>query len=162
MAMAGAVSALIFYIRAKNFNYGALFWLLLAMGCIFLSLDEQLGFHERGGVMLDTSSVGNLEVFRNWNDIIVIVYGFIVLAVAGLFGREILNSKPFAVLLAIGFGFFVIHTAVDSMVPSSFIWKDVPEEGSKLISVFFLFLATSARLVLLIEQMFVQQRSRYS
>jgi hypothetical protein len=158
MAMAGLASALVFYMRAKDFDYGALFWLVLAAGCIFLSLDEQLGFHERGGNILDSSSVGGLETFRNWNDVIVIAYGFVVLAVAGLFGREIMRSKTFAVLLAIGFAFFAIHTAVDSIVPSSFIWKDVPEEGSKLISVFFLFLATSARLVLLIEQLFKRQR----
>lgn len=158
MAMAGVSAALVFYLRARTFDYGALFWLLLAAGCIFLSLDEQLGFHERGGMMLDTSSLGGLESFRNWNDIIVIAYGFIVLAVAGLFGREILNSRTFTVLLVIGFGFFAIHTAVDSIVPSSYVWKDVPEEGSKLISVFFLFLATTARLVLLIEEMLPARR----
>lgn len=158
MAMAGVCAALVFYVRAKTFDYGALFWLLLAAGCIFLSLDEQLGFHERGGSMLDSSSLGGLESFRNWNDVIVIVYGAVVVAVAGLFRHEVLVSKTFAFLLAIGFGFFAIHTAVDSIVPSSFVWKDVPEEGSKLISVFFLFLATSARLVMLIEQILAGKR----
>ncbi|WP_097109255.1 hypothetical protein [Hoeflea halophila] len=108
--------------------------------------------------MLDTSSLGGLESFRNWNDIIVIAYGFVVLAVAGLFRREVLRSKTFATLLAIGFGFFVIHTAVDSIVASSFVWKDVPEEGSKLLSVYLLFLATTARLVLLIEEMLSAHR----
>lgn len=151
LSMAGVVSAMVFYLRLKDWSPGAIFWLILAAGCLFLSLDEQLGFHERGGVALDVSSVGDLESFRNWNDIIVILYGLVAMAIAALFGREIIASRHFAVLFAVGFAFYAVHTAVDSIFPNSLAWKDIPEEGAKLFSVYFVFLATCARFVMLLE-----------
>lgn len=151
LSMASAVSAMVFYLRLKDWSPGAVFWLVLAAGCLFLSLDEQLGFHERGGMALDVSRFGELKAFRNWNDIIVIFYGLIAIAIAAVFGREILHSRHFAGLFAVSFTFYAAHTAIDSILPSSIDWKDIPEEGTKLMSVFLLFLASCARFVLLID-----------
>ena len=151
LSMAGAVSAMVFYLRLSDWSPGALFWLVLAAGCVFLSLDEQLEFHERGGMALYANGVETLEWFRNWNDIIVIIYGVVAMAIAALFGREILASKHFVVLFAVGFAFYAIHTAVDSTLPRSLAWKDIPEEGAKLACAYFLFLAACARFVMLIE-----------
>lgn len=160
LSMAGAVSAMVFYLRLSDWSPGAIFWLVLAAGCVFLSLDEQLEFHERGGMALHASSAGALEWFRNWNDIIVIVYGLVAMAIAALFGREILASRHFAVLFAVGFAFYAVHTAVDSTLPRSLVWKDIPEEGAKLVSVYFLFLAACARFVMLIETSWRPQGNR--
>lgn len=153
LAMSSALAALVFYLRTKDWNFGSLFWLAMAAGCLFLSLDEQLMFHERGGHAIEATGIGKAEFFRNWNDLIVISYGFVALAIAAVFGREILNCRTFAILFAIGFAFYVIHTGIDSILPKSVAWKDIPEESSKLLSVFCLFLAVSAQALALVEKM---------
>lgn len=150
MAMSGAIAAIIFYLRIPDLNFGSLFWLALSAGCIFLSLDEQLMFHERSGHLIE-SGIGESTFFRNWNDLIVIGYGIIALAIAALFGREILKCRIFAVFFATAFVFYVIHTGIDSIVPNSFVWKDIPEESAKLMCVFALFLGISAQLMAVLE-----------
>ena len=157
LAFASAFSFVVFYLRVKDFNLGSLFWLILALGCWFLSLDEQLMFHERGGRLVETMGAGPAEFFRNWNDLIVITYGVAALAAAAVFRREILKCRMFAVLFAIGFGFYALHTGIDSIFPKSLTWKDIPEESAKLLSVFALMLATCAQLMAMIDAMFRQQ-----
>ncbi len=148
--MASAIALMIFYIRHLHRNSGAFFWLILSAACIYLSLDELLELHERGGAAINTDSIGGLESFY-WNDVIVISYGLLAIGVTLIFSREILISRQFAALFALSFAFYVAHTAIDSLVPNSVGWKDVPEESAKLLSVFFLFLASCARFVLLID-----------
>lgn len=157
LAFASAFSFVVFYLRSKDLDIGSLFWLVLALGCCFLSLDEQLMFHERGGRLVEAAGAGPAEFFRNWNDLIVILYGVAALAAAVVFRREILKCKAFAALFAIGFGFYVLHTGIDSILPKSVTWKDFPEESSKLLSVFTLMLATCAQLMAMIDAMFHQQ-----
>lgn len=145
LAMSGALAAAVFYLRMDDWKSGGLFWLILAMGCAFLALDEQLMFHERGGDAIALTSVGATETFRNWNDVIVIGYGVVALAIAGLFGREILRCRVFALVFLAGFAFYVLHTGIDSILPSTIAWKDIPEESAKLMSVFCIFLALCAQ-----------------
>lgn len=152
-AMAGAMALAVFYLRWHDLDFGSLFWLVLAGGCVFLSLDEQLMFHERGGHLIEATSIGEAETFRNWNDPIVMAYGVIATGIAALFGREVLKCRAFAVLFAIGFGFYVLHTGIDSILPSSVAWKDIPEESAKLLSVFCLFLATCAQLTARLDKL---------
>ena len=153
LAMASALAAIVFYLQLKNWNTGTIFWFILATGCLFLSLDEQLMFHERGGTAIANSQVGASQYFRNWNDLIVIGYGVVALAIAKLFWREILKCRVFAILFAMGFFFYAVHTGIDSIVPSSAAWKDIPEEGAKLLSVFTLFLAVTAQLLAMVEKL---------
>lgn len=145
LAMSSALGLAVFYLRMEDWKSGGLFWLILGAGCAFLALDEQLMFHERGGQAIELSSVGASETFRNWNDVIVIGYGVVALAIAGFFGREILRCRVSALVFLIGFAFYALHTGIDSILPTAIAWKDIPEESAKLLSVAFLFLALCAQ-----------------
>lgn len=146
MSMTAVAAALVFYIRCKDSRYSALFWLVIAAVCVVFSLDAQL--HLEGGRF--ESSGGWAATF--------LFYCLGAAAVCGLFGREIRRSRTFLILFAAAAVFFVIHAGIDGLVPGTFIWKDVAGEGSRLIAAFLLLLATSARLVLLIEQMHRRRR----
>lgn len=151
LAMSSALALAVFYLRIDDWKRDGLFWLILAVGCAFLALDEQLMLHERGGSVIELSSVGASETFRNWNDVIVIGYGVAALAIAGLYGREILRCKVFALVFLGGFVFYVLHTGIDSILPDTVAWKDIPEESAKLKSVFFLFLALCAQFLAMVD-----------
>jgi hypothetical protein len=151
LSMASALALAVFYLRIEDWKSGALFWLVLAAGCAFLALDEQLMLHERGGHVIEVSSVGATEMFRNWNDVIVIGYGVVALAIAAVFGREILRCRVFALVFLGGFAFYALHTGIDSIVPDTVAWKDIPEESAKLKSVLFLFLAMTAQFLAVVE-----------
>lgn len=151
LSMGSALALVVFYLRLNGSTRGAVFWFVLAAGCAFLALDEQLMLHERGGDVIEVSRIGPTEMFRNWNDVIVIGYGVVALAIAAFFGREILRCRTFALVFAAGFAFYALHTGIDSVVPSTQTWKDIPEESAKLFSVFFLALAVIAQLLALLE-----------
>lgn len=151
LAMSSALALAVFYLRIDDWKRGGLFWLILAVGCAFLALDEQLMLHERGGSAIELTSIGASETFRNWNDVIVIGYGVAALVIAGLYGREILRCKVFALVFLGGFAFYALHTGIDSILPDTVAWKDIPEESAKLKSVFFLFLAMCAQFLAMID-----------
>ncbi|GAB5504437.1 hypothetical protein [Pyruvatibacter sp.] len=153
MAMSSALALAVFYLRMDDWKSGAWFWLLLAAAFAFLAIDEQLMLHERGGNVLENSTLGPSETFRNWNDLIVISYGLVALAIAALAVREILKSGIFALLFATAFAFYAIHTGLDSLLPSDLAWKDAPEESAKLLCALFLFLALCARFLDLADRM---------
>ncbi len=150
LSMSSALAAVVFYVRAKSWDQGALFWLCLTGACLFLALDEQLMLHERGGLVIETTSISGLV--EDWDDLIVTVYGILALGVAALFAREILHCRTFALLFAVGFAFFAIHTAIDSFVPNAVAWKDVPEEGAKLLCVFAVLLALVGYVMAMLEK----------
>lgn len=63
-------------INKENWSQAAM-WIIFAIGFGFLAFDELLEFHERAGEMIKGHvSSGS---FRNWNDVIVILYGIAVL-----------------------------------------------------------------------------------
>jgi len=128
-------------------------WLAGRRGCAFLVLDEQLMFHERGGHFIEATSVGEVEFVCNWNDLIVIMYGAAAIAITALFAREFMKCRAFVVLFAIGFAFYALHTGLDSLIPSSVAWKDIPEESAKLFSVFCLVLAMGTKTPVLTENL---------
>jgi len=145
MAMAGALSLVVFYLRMEDWKSGAWFWLLLAAGFAFLAIDEQLMLHERGGNALENTQLGPSETFRNWNDLIVIGYGVVALGIVAFATREILKCRTFAILFATAFFFYAVHTGLDTVLPTDLAWKDVPEESAKLLCGLFLFLSLCAR-----------------
>lgn len=153
MAMSSALALAVFYLRIEDWKAGAWFWLLLAGAFAFLAIDEQLMLHERGGNVLENSTLGPSQTFRNWNDLIVISYGVMALGIAALSIREILKSRTFALLFATAFAFYAIHTGLDSLLPTELAWKDAPEESAKLMCALFLFLALCARLLDLADRM---------
>lgn len=147
LAVASALAFVVFYLRSDVLNADRLFWLLLCAGCLFLSFDEQLQFHERGGSLIETTSIGKSSLFRNWNDLVVIGYGLIAMTVGAIFRKEILRHRAFTVFLALGFLFYVVHTSIDALLPISVAWKDAPEEGAKLLSVYCLCLGVLSQLM---------------
>ena len=74
LAMSGALALVVFYLRLQNWSFSNLLWLVLAVACTFLSLDEQLMFHERGGHFIERTSIGEAQFLRNWNDLITLCY----------------------------------------------------------------------------------------
>ncbi len=141
LAMSGAVAMVVFFLRRHDGLAPGLFWFGTMSALVFLALDEQLKFHERGGNLLKNEVLGVSHFFRNWNDLIVIMYGVIAIIIAFLFRREIIQNRAFAALLTISFSFYALHTAVDSLIPSAYLWKDIPEEGAKVACGMFILLA---------------------
>lgn len=114
-------------------------WLLISVGFALLALDELMMFHEEFGTFIDERvSSGS---FRNWNDIIVIVYGFLAIGGAALFLPTLLRYRLVGELLGIAFLFYVIHTVIDSTQEPRTTTSKILEESAKLVSVSFLALA---------------------
>ena len=110
----------------------AWFWGLLAGAFVFFGADEMLQFHERVGGWLHTV-IGDAPGFRNWNDVVVLLYGAAGLVVMIRFRREIVRLPWFAEMLGVGLLFYGLSTGIDSLVASSAL-KNVPEESAKLIA----------------------------
>lgn len=143
LAMASALSWAVFLLAEGR---GRWFWCIAGAGFLFLALDEQLEFHETIGDLLDVSAVGPSMIFRNWNDLIVIGYGAVALGLTVAFLPEILRYPMHAEFLAIGFSFYVAHTAVDMLVPGVGSIKTMFEETPKLFADAFFFLGMLAAL----------------
>ncbi|MDH3530024.1 MAG: hypothetical protein OEQ28_10695 [Acidobacteriota bacterium] len=121
-------------------------WLILAAGFAFLAFDELMQFHERfGRIVIDR--IIPRTFFRNWNDAIVILYGFIALPIMVLLLPKILKYRMVIELFAVSFAFYVIHTAIDSIVDPPTLTSNILEESAKLFSTAFMFLGAYAGLL---------------
>ncbi len=78
-------------------------WLLLAIGFAFLSFDEMLQFHEHVSNLI--ARFAGAGIFRNWNDIIVLLYGFIALSILIAILPGLLRWRTVAEMFAVGFVF---------------------------------------------------------
>ena len=140
LAMAAAFALISFFTMDRRVGRLRFLWLLATFVLFFLALDELMGFHEEIGSFIKHTSVGPSETFRNWNDAIVIGYGVVGLLAMLPFLPEILRHPRVAELIATGFGFFCIHTIIDSTqrrTDTSMMW----EESAKLFAVAFVSLA---------------------
>ena len=136
LAMASGFAGVSFFLSFPETRISRYFWLIAALGLGFLALDELLGFHERLDDWI-TAIVGDSEIFRNWNDLIVIGYGLIAIPVFLLFLPEIFRYPKIAETLAVAFLFFCIHTAIDSVVEPPTTVSVILEESAKLFSAAF-------------------------
>lgn len=114
LAIASAGAGICFFIRCDVEDRQRFFWLLACLGFFFFAFDELFGFHERFDQKLVESSIGEAKSFRNWNDLVVIVYGLVALPVFFYFLPEILRLPRVAELLTAAFCFYVLHTLIDS------------------------------------------------
>lgn len=111
-------------------------WILMVLGFSFLALDEVVQFHERLGDFIgDRHSAGD---FRNWNDIIVILYGVVALPVFVLFIPAIARYKLALEIFSCAFLFYVIHTVLDSVSEPRTELSVILEESAKLFCGAFL------------------------
>ena len=133
LGMTCALALANFLLRRDSPDWGKWFWLLMSVAFLFLALDELLEFHEKFGRYIRKSPIGPTKSFRNWNDVIVILYGVAALAGGLSFLPEILRFPRFLTFLIVGGVFYCVHTSIDSL------WSGhghtVPEESMKLFAV---------------------------
>ncbi|MBC2717306.1 MAG: hypothetical protein HF978_18525 [Desulfobacteraceae bacterium] len=123
-----------FFLSGNHFSSTKFFWLFIALAFGYLALDELMMFHERIGYWIKMSNVGPTETFRNWNDVIVISYGILALAVLPLLLPHILKYPKFGEMLTVAFIFYCIHTAIDSLTIKKTFGSIIIEESFKLFS----------------------------
>ena len=126
------------------------FWTLMTIGFLFFGLDEMLEFHERAGNTL-SDSFGDAGIFRNWNDVVVLLYGVAGLSFVLTFRREILRFPRFAEMLVLGFVFYGLSSGIDSVFDAGAL-KNVPEESAKLLAAAFFSLAGMAALLSIVAE----------
>ncbi|MHC4992486.1 MAG: hypothetical protein ACYTGC_16055 [Planctomycetota bacterium] len=139
LAMASACAWGCFLMYPGRRGLGAVVWLVLAVGFQFLALDDMLQFHEQLGSWLK-QPLGPAETFRNWNDVLVILYGLIAVVCGLLFLPEILRCPGLVPVFGMGFLFFAAHTAIDTLIEASGR-KTMVEESAKLYATGFIALA---------------------
>lgn len=151
LSASAALALAAFYVRARDRDIHALFWLLAAAGLAFLALDEQLQFHERVGDYI-SDKYGDSGPFRNWNDLIVILYGFAAAGFGLLFLPEVVRHARMVEFLGIGFFFYVLHTAIDSLAKTATPLSIVGEESAKLVAIAFIAAAIAAGLMSVVDR----------
>ena len=115
-------------------------WLVLALGFGFLSFDELLQFHERVGRLV--GRFGDSGMFRKWDDVIVILYGFIALPLLAVLLPGLLRSRMALEMFAVGFTFYALHTLIDSITEPPTTLSIILEESAKLMCGTFLAMGT--------------------
>jgi hypothetical protein len=123
---------------AASKSEGYMFWLLSAIGFFYLCMDEYFMAHE--GIDEGIGHLFGLDIKHlNLDNLIILLYGLIALAITYYFRRAIMKHKvmlPCFVLGAIGLlGTILFHSfeRVD-------IIYEVFEESSKIVAVSFFFL----------------------
>ena len=149
LVMAGSFAWVCFLLRRHDGDRGRWFWLLLAVGFLFVALDEMLEFHETFDEWLRDTWVGWPPLFRNWNDVIVIGYGVAGLALLMRFRSEMLRLPRATALLGFGALFYGLHTGIDALVSGGPL-KTVIEESAKLTATAFFALAMLAAVMALL------------
>lgn len=133
LAMASGFAGTCFLLKHNNTDWLRFFWLLTAFGFLFFAFDELLEFHERLGGLIERSTVGHIQTFRNWNDVVVIGYGIVAIPILIYFLPEILRLPKVAEMLAVAFSCYGIHTIIDSTQTRTNL-SIILEESAKLFS----------------------------
>ncbi len=138
VASAFCLASMVTLIRARDSHKWE--WFVLASGFAFLWADESLEFHERAGDLMDGFTGSGL--FRHWNDIIVVLYGVLAVAILIALLPGLMRWRMVLELFAIAFLFYGIHTFVDSTSEPATSFSIILEESAKLFSGAFLMIGT--------------------
>ena len=125
-----------------NDSFGAIFWLVVAAGAIYLTLDESFEFHEHIGQFLHDIKMPRPPLVNGWGDVVLISYAFPVLGICWLFRREITADPEILRYLLAGAGVLVISQLLDTFgvhQGRERFWWSVSEESAKLIGFGILF-----------------------
>ena len=145
LAVASAYAFICFLVTTEVEKRHRLFWLMMTCVFGFLALDELLQFHERVGSLLEFSDTLKETIedssMRNWNDVIVILYGVMAIPVAIFFLPSVFRFPRVFELLFVGCCFYVVHTAIDSAVEPRTTFSTIVEESNKLYCSMFLAVA---------------------
>jgi len=139
LAMASAFSIGSLVVNVRSGDPHIWLWVVMASGFAILSMDELLQFHERIGSIIGRKVSSG--IFKNWNDVIVILYGVIALPIMAVFLPGIIRYRMLPELLAIAFVFYGIHTLIDSIQDPGTTVSIIAEESAKLFCVLFLMLS---------------------
>jgi len=134
MASSFSLGSLVVHIREKDSHIWP--WVVMALGFAILALDELLLFHEHLGSII--GRYGSFGIFRNWNDVVVILYGVIALPIMGVLLPSIIRYRMILELFAIAFIFYGIHTLIDSTQSPTTTYSIIFEESAKLFCGSFL------------------------
>ena len=134
LAVASGLAGASFFLIDKDHKSKKVFWLLNMTAFGFFAWDELMQEHEKLGQWIRDSWMGSSQIFRNWNDAVVIVYGIVALIFFVYFLPIILNYPKFIEILAIAFIFYITHTAIDSLSVERTSMSVILEETCKLFS----------------------------
>ena len=138
-ASAFSLASMVALLRAKDPHKWV--WLVLAFGFAFLSFDELLQFHEHAGRRL-VELFGSSDLFRSWNDIIVVLYGVVALPILIAILPGLMRWRMVLEMFAIAFVFYGIHTFIDSTNDPPTWGSIILEESAKLLCAAFLVIGT--------------------
>lgn len=111
-------------------------WLAFTLVMIYFSIDEVAQFHEKAGDFLGEHLPK--PPFRNYNDVVVIVYGLVALVLAAFLWRTVLRHPRLLPMLVVTGVLYAGTTAVDTFTKDPTPLSEVAEEGIKLCcSTFF-------------------------
>ena len=134
LAITGGLAGCSHYLTDKSHITKKVFWLFCLAAFVFFAWDELMQVHEYLGQQIRDSLLGSSQIFRNWNDLVVILYGVIAL-VFFLYFLPIILSYPLLIeVLAVGFVFYVVHTTIDSLAVQRTSVSIILEETCKLLS----------------------------
>ena len=129
----GAALAGVALVMSRHWR-SRVFWLLCTLGSLFLMLDERLQLHEQAHGLVGGGAWGPpLFGLRSWNDVIMLGYGVVALVLGLVTLPAFLRHRRVRALLMTGFGFFVLHTAIDMSFKAAPL-KDIFEEPCKLLA----------------------------
>lgn len=114
-------------------------WLIFAAGFVYLSFDELVQFHERADNLV-LERIFPPEIFQNWNDMIVVMYGVIAIPVVFVLLPTLLKYRHVPEMFFVAFVFYAIHTFIDSTQDPATLTSQIFEESAKAFSTVFLLL----------------------
>ncbi|MFQ6019407.1 MAG: hypothetical protein ACE5KW_01480 [Dehalococcoidia bacterium] len=124
---------------------GSFFWIISGAGLVWLGLDDYFQIHERVGDLLEEGLGTTVPLLNNFDDLILLGYGIIGLAVFAIFLGELMRSRAVFPLLATGIGFLVISQAIDFFAPEGTVLAGV-ENPTNIIGAGFILTAYLVKL----------------
>lgn len=134
LAIAGGFAGVSHFLTEKDHLLKKIFWLFCLAAFIFFAWDELMQVHEFLGQWIRDSLMGSSQIFRNWNDLVVILYGFAAFVFFLYFLPTIISYPMLIEILVIGFLFYITHTAIDSLAVERTSLSIILEESCKLLS----------------------------
>ena len=134
LAIASGLAGCSFFLSDKKSRKQTIFWFLVMGAFLFLSMDEMMQFHERVGFWIDNNWLGPSQIFRNWNDAVVILYGMGAVVFFAYFFPVIMRYPKLVELLGSAFVFYIVHTGIDSLSVVKANINIIVEETCKVFS----------------------------
>jgi hypothetical protein len=134
LAIGSGLAGSSFFILEKELKSRKVFWLVSMVALVFFAWDELMQEHEKMGQWIRDYWLGSSQIFRNWNDVVVIIYGIIALIFFVYFLPTTLSYPKFVEILAVAFIFYILHTAIDSLTIERTSASVILEETCKLFS----------------------------